>query len=386
MGINDWQGLSRKIKDHEYSRSHLAACVAYDTWKTDHTIDKELHCVTLASCNLAFRGHREKIGEINNGNFLSVIELLARYDPVLKDLLERKSTLNYLTHTIKNELIALLSQKVKEEIVTEIKQAEFYSVIMDTTQDITKVDQLSEVFRYVTVETVEKEQPTEVKINESFLGFQSVKDQSASGIEKQITGLIESLGISVNKCRGQGYDGASTMSGAYSGVQKRISDRAPNAVYVHCAAHNLNLVLNDACQKIPEIRAYYDTVQRIYVFFSESINRWKLLENHLSKPTLKRLCPTRWASRYDAIKSLRFRYKEVMQALSKIIMLSKKPEERTEASGIQKAMETFEFVLMTVVQLKLLETVNAASQALQKQDMDLLHAASLLRNAMDTLT
>ena len=67
-------------------------------------------------------------------------------------------------------------------------------------------------------------------------------------------------------------------------------------------------------------------------------------------------------------------------------MLSKKPEERTEASGIQKAMETFEFVLMTVVQLKLLETVNAASQALQKQDMDLLHAASLLRNAMDTLT
>ena len=73
------------------------------------------------------------------------------------------SKLNYLSHTIQNELIALLSQKEQEEIVTAIKQAEFYSVIMEMTQDITKVDQLSQVFRYVTVETDEKDQPTEVK-------------------------------------------------------------------------------------------------------------------------------------------------------------------------------------------------------------------------------
>ena len=34
--------------------------------------------------------------------------------------------------------------------------------------------------------------------------------------------------MSVNKCRGQGYDRASAMSGAYSGVQKRITDREPS--------------------------------------------------------------------------------------------------------------------------------------------------------------
>lgn len=50
----------------------------------------------------------------------------------------------------------------------------------------------------------------------------------------------------INKCRGQGYDGASVMSGVYNGLQKRICERELNAVYdvyVHCAAHNLNLVL-----------------------------------------------------------------------------------------------------------------------------------------------
>ena len=34
------------------------------------------------------------------------------------------------------------------------------------------------------------------------------------------------------------------MSGIYTGVQSRLKEIAPNAFYVHCAAHNLNLVVN----------------------------------------------------------------------------------------------------------------------------------------------
>ncbi|KAF3837926.1 hypothetical protein F7725_009694 [Dissostichus mawsoni] len=75
-----------------------------------------------------------------------------------------------------------------------------------------------------------------------------------------------------------------------------------------------------------------------------SIKRLELLETHLSVPkagqhTLKRLCPTQWASRQDAVQSLRFRYADIMQALTKIDLLSKKSEERAEATGLKKAME-----------------------------------------------
>ncbi|KAJ4922335.1 hypothetical protein JOQ06_022539 [Pogonophryne albipinna] len=121
-----------------------------------------------------------------------------------------------------------------------------------------------------------------------------------------------------------------------------------------------------------------------------SIKRWELLETHLSvpkagQPTLKRLCPTRWASRQDAVQSLRFRYADIMQALTKIDLLSKKSEERAEATGLKKAMESFEFVVMTVIQGKVLETVNIVSQALQRKDVDLLQATAMLGNATDTL-
>ncbi|GBP97368.1 hypothetical protein EVAR_63353_1 [Eumeta japonica] len=67
-------------------------------------------------------------------------------------------------------------------------------------------------------------------------------------MSKQIIKSINDKNIPLNKCRGQGYDGANTMEGT-GGVQKLIKDIEPNAVCVHCAAHNLNLVLNDAVRE-----------------------------------------------------------------------------------------------------------------------------------------
>ena len=43
-----------------------------------------------------------------------------------------------------------------------------------------------------------------------------------------------------------GYDGVSVMSGYSGGVQQRIKDICTSPVpFVHCASHNLNLVIND---------------------------------------------------------------------------------------------------------------------------------------------
>ena len=302
-GIKDWQGLSKKIKAHESSEVHMKACVTYDCWKNGLTLSKVADemskrevsywtsvltrvtdvTLTLASCNLAFRGHREKIGAPNNGNFLSIIELLSRYDPVLNELLtKRESKLTYLSYKIQNELIELLASAVHKNIIDDITNAQFFSVITDTTQDITKVDQLSQIFRYVDVEKNDKDEPVNIVIRESFVGFTDVTDHSAASLTEKTVKMVEDRGLKLTNCRGQGYDGASVMSGIYTGVQARISALEPNAVYVHCAAHNLNLVLNDACDGIPAIKAFYDIVQKIYVFFSASNVRWSILECHIS--------------------------------------------------------------------------------------------------------
>ena len=50
----------------------------------------------------------------------------------------------------------------------------------------------------------------------------------------------------------QGYDSASVMSGHCSGVQQRVKQVAPQAVYVHNHTQCLNLVLVDTAKRVPE--------------------------------------------------------------------------------------------------------------------------------------
>ena len=77
--------------------------------------------------------------------------------------------------------------------------------------------------------------PVALNINESFLGFSEVESQKGADLTATIVAEIESV-TEMRKIRGQGYDGAANMSGAYGGVQTLMKQKAPNARYIHCAA------------------------------------------------------------------------------------------------------------------------------------------------------
>ena len=55
--------------------------------------------------------------------------------------------------------------------------------------------------------------------------------------------MISSHKLNISKLRGQVYDGASNMRCEFNGVQKLIRDENPYAFYVHCFAHQLQLVV-----------------------------------------------------------------------------------------------------------------------------------------------
>jgi len=56
------------------------------------------------------------------------------------------------------------------------------------------------------------------KIRETFLGFIVVTDASAAGLTASVTTFLKDIGLDLAKLRGQGYDGASVMSGSRGGV------------------------------------------------------------------------------------------------------------------------------------------------------------------------
>ena len=102
---------------------------------------------------------------------------MAQYNDVLGEVISLPSRASkYLSHQIQKELIALIGKAVKRSLVSKINKAPFWSVILDTTSDITKVDQLSVVVRWVKV-TDNSVEPTG-----SFLGFVEVTSPDAQGL------------------------------------------------------------------------------------------------------------------------------------------------------------------------------------------------------------
>ncbi|OWR51434.1 putative zinc finger MYM domain containing 1 [Danaus plexippus plexippus] len=132
-----------------------------------------------------------------------------------------------------NEMIECLEIKLEIYLLEQIRASPFFDIIMETTRDTSKVDQISIVVRYTVISRSENRRPIDIEIKDVFLGFYAVIKHGAADLVNQVTTLFTNKNIDLKKCEGQGYGGANVMSGVYNGVQKHIKDIQPNAEYVH---------------------------------------------------------------------------------------------------------------------------------------------------------
>ena len=73
-----------------------------------------------------------------------------------------------------------------------------------------------------------------------------LSDSTGKGLLDAFLEKAIKLQLELSDCRGQSYDNGANMKGKHSGVQARMLDINPKAVYVPCANHTLNLVVVDS--------------------------------------------------------------------------------------------------------------------------------------------
>lgn len=222
---------------------------------------------------LAFRGKNEQFGSNKNGNFMMYLELISEFDPFLSNHIATSENpgqgkTSYLSSTICEEFISLIAKKVFNVFIDEVKHSKYFSIVVDSTSDIIHVDELSFVVRYVKRE-IQENTPAEV---ERLLKFIPNVGYKAKDMLDVVISTLGEFGLNLQDCWGQSYDTAANMAGCYSGLNTRIQNLYPLAIYVPYARHSLNLVGISAVESINEAAFFFFLLLRRHVCFICKIN------------------------------------------------------------------------------------------------------------------
>ncbi|CAL5397421.1 unnamed protein product [Camellia sinensis] len=300
--------------------------------------------LTFQTC--AFRGCDERHESNNRGNVIELIKLLASYNEdvasvVLEDAPQNAS---YHSHGIQKQILSIFSDKIQRFIREEINDGKF-CILVDESEDESKREQMAIVLRFIDKYGF---------IKERFFDIVHVLDTTSATLKEEICIVLSLHNLSVQNIRGQGYDGASNMSGEWTGLQALFCAECPFAYYVHCFAHRLQLALVGVSKQAADI------AEKLAIDDEFETGKGK---NQIR--TLKRAGDTRWGSHLGSICSLINMFSATCAVLRNIINDGSKLNQRAEADGVYDSITSFEFVFILHLMRDIMEITDDLCQALQ---------------------
>ena len=352
----------------------------------------------LAKQSLSFRGHRDdrvdfSSYETNRGNFVALLQLLAKgNEPLQKHLMSASRQARYTSKTIQNEVIHVYSSKIKERLTAELRDKGLpFTIIADEgTDPHSNQEILSLCLRFV-----DQSSPNDPHVKECLISFMHLQRTNSTMISRKILESLSDPSVSLDpsNIRGQAYDGASVMSSGKEGVQAKIKEFSPLALFTHCYAHCLNLSIAATC-KLAEVRNLIGLINEAYLFLNNSPKRQQLFELTLkeylpenSHSKLPGLCKTRWVERHTCLDVFLEMYEILLTFLDAIVAPHEYPNLKsstgswnwdkdtiTKAQGLKASLSSFQTVVVFITTKNILDEVKALASKLQKRDQDIYEA------------
>ena len=108
---------------------------------------------------------------------------------------------------------------------------------------------------------------------EHFIEILPWKKANAESIYSALVESCREKNLQLGRLIGMGFDGAATFSGDKTGVQIRLKELSPQALFVHCRCQVLQLASVQAANTTPGIKHVYTTLMTLWKFFHYSPKR-----------------------------------------------------------------------------------------------------------------
>ncbi|KAL4150140.1 hypothetical protein QTP88_003974 [Uroleucon formosanum] len=296
--------------------------------------------------------------------------MLAKFDPVIMEHVNRIQNkeihVHYLGHRIQDEIINMMANEIKQKIIRNLQPAKYFMIIMDCTPDIGHSEQLGILLRIVHMD--EENEYSTPTIQEYFLDFITVDSTTGLNLSDVLMKQLKLYIINIENCRGQAYDNGSNMTGRYQGVQTRILNINSRAFFTPCEAHNLNIILCDTTKNSTTAITFFGVVRRVYTLFSASTCRWSIIKKHCTVFTIKQWSETRWESRMNSVKVMRFQLSSILNALEEVSETANDLMARSEALSLSNEIE-----------------VNIVSKSTQDHNMDINTSVKMVQSLIQFL-
>ncbi|XP_016659824.2 uncharacterized protein LOC103309433 [Acyrthosiphon pisum] len=286
-----------------------------------------------------------------------------------------------------------------EEIVKEIHESKYYSILFDETTDISHISQMSLIIRY----------PYKGIIKECFMGFINCHDiydatatdddkieqveRNPETFEPKLTGdilgevvvnMLKSLTLNLKNCVGIGTDGCAVMVSITRGAVKKVQSHATNTLHSPCSNHALNLSISKS-SNVQVIRNTIGIVTDVISFFNLSSKRNFVLKKVLNhKPHHKSLCETRWVERHDCIGIFKSSLSDIVESLS-LISNWQEQISSSKAKILLLALCTCEFINGLQCLSSVLCVTSKISKLLQAEWQDVCQTKEIITDDINNL-
>lgn len=200
----------------------------------------------LARQGIPLRGHSDQ-----EGNLQQLLRVRAAESPGIEEWLNNG---RYTSHDISNKIIKLMGNNILRRLLDEVRGAGFYAVLTHETRDARSKEQLVVCLRWV---------DKNFDIYQEPIGLFNVPETNATTLFTCIKDILTRCALSIQMCRGQGYDGASNLMGKLNGVAVKFQELQKSALKVHCLGHCINLVLQDVCKDVKAVRDALDLAREV---------------------------------------------------------------------------------------------------------------------------